>query len=395
MSSDNQTPTPRQLPRRTVAAGAVWAIPAVAISGAAPAYATSQTTLLPCIGEIAAVGGTYPVALDLSGCATDNSHWDFIFKIKAATKDGTDCDCDQLRVTVFDNPKRSRLWISDSSVAGNPSTNTNNSPRLYVQKTLAPGTTGTFPAAGDVVRRVVDTPYTGFTTGGSTVGTITAPGTADDSIHALITPSGGTPPCGASGPIAYYTVDCLSGGIWTRLGSQGPLGVGIGEINPCVPMIQATVCRFDTAGNDRYRLSISVLNSCGIPASNFQIKEIYRNDSDNFPNSGGNSVWTGTQALNAGVTTIDMNSAGNSGGHLWISFTTDGGVNTSRIRVPINNTACPAVAAQSDEAPAETLTTDSDVETTESTLSEPTASSVPETTEPSVSESASPEPTEQ
>jgi hypothetical protein len=50
-------------------------------------------------------------------------------------------------------------------------------------------------------------------------------------------------------------------------------------------------------------------------------------------------VWSGNQALSAGVTNIDMTGTG-SGGQLWISFTTDGGANTSRIRVPTDNDSC-------------------------------------------------------
>jgi hypothetical protein len=133
--------------------------------------------------------------------------------------------------------------------------------------------------------------------------------------------------------MAYYRVECgpSQSGPWTQLGD-------IGQINPCVPMIQASVCRFDTSGNDRFRLRISVLNSCGIPASNFRITNIQRNNDTNFPNQG-TSVWSGSQQLSAGVTEISMTGTG-SGGQLWVSFTTDNGANTSQIRVPTNNTAC-------------------------------------------------------
>ena len=329
--------------RRTVAKGAAWAVPAVAVAGATPAHAasgitTTTTTLPPCVSEIAATGGTYPVTYDLSGCQPDGTHWDFQFRITAATVDGTDCTCPFLRVTLFDNPKRTRLWIiNPGGGIPDPSTNTANSPRLYVTKVLAAGTSANFPSQGDIVRRVLDAPYTGYNTGvtgteGTTIGTIEGFGDSNDTLHVLMTPTGGLP-CSSSGPMAYIEVECGQSqtGPWTPLGGRT-------EINPCVPMIQASVCRFDTTGNDRYRLGVSVLTSCGIPASSFRVTNIQRNDDTNYPTDG-TSVWSGNQALSAGVTNIDMTGTG-SGGQLWISFTTDGGANTSRIRVPTNNTNC-------------------------------------------------------
>lgn len=335
---------------------------------------------------------------NLSGCTPDGTHWDFIFRIAAALQTGTDCDCAFLRVTLFDNPKRTRLWITGAVTSidpdyPNPETNTANSHRLYVQKVLAAGATAAFPATGDVVRRVTGPAplFDGFTTGGSVIGNITAPGTFNDSVHTLIFPDGSLP-CSATGPMAYYEVECgtTQNGPWTPLGSRG-------EINPCVPMIQASVCRFDTTGNDRYRLGVSVLTSCGIPASSFRVTNIQRNDDTNSPNNG-TSVWSGNQALSAGVTNIDMTGTG-SGGQLWISFTTDG-VNTSRIRVPTNNTTCVGAlaAAESEEGTTEPLTTQSDAETGKSTPPETQESSVPETPESSVPEtdaSTSPQPTDQ
>ena len=382
--------------RRTLAKGAAWAVPAIAVAGAAPAHAasgitTTTTTLPPCVAAIGTTGGTYPVSISLSGCNTASSHWDFIFRITAALQSGTACDCAYLRITFFDNPKRTRLWISNNATAENPQSNTLNRPRLYVQKVLAAGNTAAFPADGDAVRRVGGgDPYTSFitTSGTASVGTITAPGTADDSLHTLILPNGSLP-CSASGPMAYIEVECGQSqtGPWTPLGGRT-------EINPCVPMIQASVCRFDTTGNDRYRLGVSVLTSCGIPASSFRVTNIQRNDDTNFPNNG-TSVWSGNQALSAGVTNIDMTGTG-SGGQLWISFTTDGGANTSRIRVPTNDTTCVGAfaAAESEEGTTEPLTAQSGAETGTSTPPETPESGIPETPEsgiPETPESSIPE----
>ncbi len=94
--------------------------------------------------------------------------------------------------------------------------------------------------------------------------------------------------------MAYVQVEC--GKFGDRV--VDATGSAIGAINPCVPMIQATVCRFDTSGNDRFRLGISVLNSCGIAASDFKITNIQRNDDTNFPNNG-SSVWTGNTPLSS------------------------------------------------------------------------------------------------
>ena len=352
--------TDSKISRRTLARGASWAAPAIAVTAMAPtvsaSVATTTTTLPPCVSALGTTGGTYPVSVSLSGCSVANvsSHWDFIFSIKAAIADAK-CLCNgtqptHLRITIFDNPGRTRWWISNgfgsllplSPGSDDPQDRTQNDPRLYVQKVLAAGATALFPASGDPVRRVGGTsPYTGYVidTGTAAVGNISASGTADDSLHTLMLPGGGIPSCSpaVSGPMAYIRVDCGTSqtGPWTQLG-------GIGEINPCVPMIQATVCRFSTAGNSRYRLGISVLNSCGLPVSRFRITNIQRNSSSDFPNDG-TSVWSGDQQLGLGTTDISMTSEG-SGGQLWISFTTDTGpianANISRIRVPTNNTAC-------------------------------------------------------
>lgn len=294
------------------------------------------------------MGGSYPVNVRLSDCSTANSHWDFNFRI-AAPGDLDDCLCNgvtptHLRITFFDNPKRSRLWITngfgglpDMPGSDNPQSRTENDPRLYVQKVLQLGDSALFPAQEDMVRRVSGPPHTGFDTNPVTdteVGLIAAPGGSDDSLHALINPSGGDLPCSVPplAPMAYYRVECgvSDAGPWTQLGA-------LGEINTCVPMIQASVSRICSDGV--FRLGVSVRNSCDIPPSNFAVTNIQRNDDTNFPNLGG-SVWSGSRQLSAGVTDIDVDDDDGSGGQYWISFTTDGGANTSRIRVPIGSTIC-------------------------------------------------------
>lgn len=332
MSENAQPAVPAQtgVSRRTVTKAMAWSVPVIAVAGAAPRAAAS---LLPCVADLAPVGGTYPVTVNLSGCSNSTSnpnHWDFNFKITVAEQNGTDCDCDAFRVTFYDNPKRSRLGIQGGTVFDDWGTDSSNSPRMYVQKELPPGGTATFPAEGDQVFRVAS-PYTGYGFPGAYNLTITAPGTANDSIHALYTPGGGIP-CNASGPFAYYRIDCKKNGQYTQLGP-------IGSIDPCIPMIKVdSVCRFDTAGDDRYRVTVSVLKSCGVSTSNFKVTRIQRNNDTNFPNNG-NTVWSGSQVIGGG-TSIDMTTAGNNGGQLWISFTTDNGANTSTVRVPTNNTSC-------------------------------------------------------
>ncbi|UNK70125.1 hypothetical protein [Microbacterium sp. H1-D42] len=299
--------------RRTVVKGVAWTVPAIAVAGTVPTAAASE---LPCINNIAPTGGTYPVSLSLSGCNTANSHWDFTFKITAALQD---CECERIRVTMFDNPKRSRLWISNDNDLGssnsghrNPSTNTSNGPGLYIQKELGLGQSANFPAAGDTVRRV-DT--------NGQIGTIGAYGTADDSMHVLIDPSGGGAPCGATGPMATYKVECRKGGAWEDLGTS--------SINPCVPMIKVvSAC---SLGGGRYRLGITVLNNCRTDASDFKITNIQRNNDSNYPTEG-RSVWGGSQALSSGTTFIETASNNSSGNSLWVSFSSDG-VNTSTVRV--------------------------------------------------------------
>lgn len=383
MSVETNTPEPHRISRRTLAAGAAWAAPAVAVAAAAPTYAksgitTTTTTLPPCIAALGTTGGTYPVSVSLSNCSTASSHWDFIFSITAATSSST-CLCNgvqptHLRITLFDNPKRTRLWISNTNTIGNPTTNTNNSPRLYVQKVLAVGATAPFPAQGDAVRRVGGpSPYGGFVTDSGTifVGNITAPGTADDSLHTLILPDGSVP-CDAPGPMAYVQVECgqSSNGPWTLLGGRV-------EINPCVPMIQATACVYDSAGNDRFRLGISVLNGCGIPSTKFKVTNIQRNSDTNFPNNG-TSVWSGSQALGPGTTNIETTTQG-AGNQLWISFTTDD-VNTSRIRIPVTTTICPPGLSSDKQSVEEKVVEQTSTTTTSTTSTSTTTISTSTTT---------------
>lgn len=301
--------------------GVAWATPAIAVAAIVPKAAAS---LLPCVSEIKSTGGTYPVSVALSGCSTSNTHWDFNFKITAALQG---CDCEKVRITFFDNPKRSRLWISDSRVIPNPTSNTANSPQLYVQKELLPGETATFPAPGDQVRVVSNNQL---------VGTIGAHGTADDSLHVLINPAGGNNtglPCNASGPMATYKVECFRNGVWTTVGENG-------VINPCVPMISVdSVCRTSSSRNGLYRLGITVRSSCGVAPGTFRIRNIQRNSDSNFPTQG-SSVWSGDVPLSNGTTYITTTNNVPSGSSLWVSFTTDNGVNTSIVRVNTSNSSC-------------------------------------------------------
>lgn len=385
--------------RRTLAAGVAWATPAVAVAAAAPAYAASVTTTTttkpPCVGDVGSTGGTYPVTYALSGCNTSGSHWDFRLTIQA---DANNCNnCTHLRVTLFDNPKRSRLWIvangstQTTLLGGNPSTNANHYNRLYVQKVLALGATGTFPDTGDVVRRVSGpggaSNYTNYVTNPSAdavIGPITAHGTNNDALHVLMN-ANGTLPCAASGPMAYYKVECGSSanGPWTQLGN-------IGEINICVPMIQASVC---SLGGGRYRLGVSPLVSCGLPANSFTITRVRRNGNTNSPNDG-SQVWSGSTSLGPGVTNIET-SVG-SGSSLWIEFTTDN-VNYSWIRVPTSNTSCGQgrqveveQVERADEAQADKT---GEVQTAPTAEAQPAPTVEPQPT-PTVEAPATPEPTD-
>lgn len=315
--------------RRTVVKGAAWAAPVLAYATVVPAASAS---LLPCVSDVGTTGGTYPVALSLSGCNTASSHWDFRIRITAAERNGTDCDCDAFRVTMFDNPKRSHLWIQGGALDPDPdwSGSTNNYPRLYVQKELAPGATATFPDTGNPINRVAGgTNFTNFVTGGSFVGNTEASGQANDSLHVLFNANGSVPlPCSATGPMAYYRVECRKGNTYTQLGLDG-------EINPCVPMIAATMC---SLGNNAYRLRVTVLTACGVLPTNFKVTSVYRNNDTNFPNSGGSTIYSNAGLpLSAGTTNIDV--SGGNGGQMWVSFNVGDG-NTSIIRVPVDNTGC-------------------------------------------------------
>lgn len=325
-SESNKREQKAGVSRRTVMQGVAWAAPAIAVATTVPNAAAS---LLPCVDSIAAVGGTYPVTSALSGCSGNSSHWDFKFRIKTAPASGTLCqDCVAYRVRFFDNPKRSRLWITDGTWYGDPTSNTANSPRLYVQKDIVPGNSADFPDVGYQVRRVGGpAPYTSFLPDNTNasppiLGNIDGPfgGAANDALHVLMLPNGGLP-CSATGPMAYYTVNCVKAN-----GSETPLG-GTGEINPCVPVIGATACRI-RPGNTTlgYRIDTSTVQSCGSPIT---IVGVQTSGQSNRPEAAPVTVlWTGSQPVGASFNT---NSATNSA-YLWVKFTTDG-VNFSYIRV--------------------------------------------------------------
>ncbi len=336
------TETSTGIARRTLAKGAAWAVPTVAVAAAAPVYAasgitTTTTTLPPCIADVAATGGTYPVNYNLSGCTTDGTHWDFQFLITAQTAAGTDCStCNYLRITLFDNPKRTRLWITGQAniIGGDPATNTNNYHRLYVQKVLQAGTSDTFPKELDEVRRVAGPDgngnYTSFITSNTVVGNIEALGGYNDTVHTLFNADGSIP-CGASGPMAYYKVECSANGTtgWVQKGN-------IGQINPCIPMIASTVCRLP---DGRFRLGVSILKPCDEQPSSFKVTDIRRNSDPDRYNQG-SSVYNGNDVtLTGGTKNIETTSVG-SGTYLWIAFTTDDGDNTSWIRIGTTNTNC-------------------------------------------------------
>lgn len=336
--------------RRTVVQGVAWAAPAIAVAATVPNAAAS---LLPCVDSIAAVGGTYPVTSPLSGCSGNSSHWDFKFRIDTAPASGTICqDCVTYRIRFFDNPKRSRLWITDDvGWYGDPTSNTANSPRLYIQTDVVPGNSADFPEVNDQVRRVGgSSPWTGFVpstgvTSPPVLGNIQGPfgGASNDALHVLMLPNGGLP-CSATGPMAYYTVSCVKAN-----GSETPLG-GIGEINPCVPVIGATACRirqgFNTIG---YRIDTSQVQSCGSPVT---VVGVQTSGQSNRPEAAPVTVlWTGSQPVG---TSFNTNSATNSA-YLWIKFTTDN-VNFSYIRVdtPDSGSCTPAAnAAARSAAPAD------------------------------------------
>lgn len=309
--------------RRTLVKGAAWAVPAIAVAATVPVASASK--LPPCIASISAASGTYPVTVDLSECgARTNNHWDFNFTF-TASKNTADCKCDKVRITFYDNPPRSRL-ILDGFTSGFPSTK-NASPKLYVQKELAPGQSQVFPTTGQTVYYAAA--WNGHAAGTSTGVTIVDPGGTNDALHTIIDPAGGTGwPCDwiptANDPMARYTVECFANGVWTLIGTY--------DLNPCVPMISATACRA-SRNPTKYTVKASVLNACGIANTNFKVTKIVRNDNSNDPFTG-TTVWTGTQALGTNPTPITTNSGG-SGDNLWLYFNT-GGV-TSQIRVDISD----------------------------------------------------------
>jgi hypothetical protein len=306
MNDQEQSSNPG-ISRRTLAKGIAWAVPVVAVAVAAPVAAASVTPnaqLPTCVSDLQVTGGTYPVAVNFTGCGQSSAHWDFNFKLTVTASDA--CNCNYVRITFYDNPNRSTLWFNNEN---------RTTPKYYVQKVLPVGTTAVFPTTGDTVYRADNK---------ARIGTITAPGSENDSVHVNF--------C-KTGPMATYDVECSTSanGPWTIL-STGNV------VNPCVPLIAATACK--TRGASTYTLAItaSTLNgagspACSVPAASYTITNVQRSSSNTDPTQG-TSIWKGSTGLGKLVV---PNSG--SGSYLWISFTTGDG-NTSRIIVNTPTSTC-------------------------------------------------------
>lgn len=330
-NADESNAAGKGFSRRTLAKGAAWAVPAIAVAAAAP---TAAASIIPCVGAISLAGGTYPVSVNIFGCNVSGAHWDFQFKFTAQVTPGCTCGATtptHVRIRFYDNPQRSSLWYSTYNRWGgwiNPIA-TSRSEKYYVERILAIGQSHVFPSEGDIVRRAVNgNPITGS----NSSSTITAHGTTDDdALHALYTPPNSASPANCSQlQMASYTIDCGSSasGPWTPLVPET-------FFTPCVPMIQVdSAC---LVGDGASRLNLSVVQGCTTPNSNFVITQIRRNGSSDFPGQG-SPIWTGSQAVGAG-TQITTNTGGY-GGQLWIYFTPDGGQSESVIRIPRPGNTC-------------------------------------------------------
>lgn len=337
MSSEVPETTRGGISRRTVAAGVAWATPAIAVGAATPVFAASgpTTTLAPCIESIVPSGGTYPVQPSLWGCSVTgnlNTHWDFRFKIKVSAED---CGWACVRIRVYDNVRTGTAVGGRSSWVYDPTSYHNNARnQFYVEEIVSVGSTASFGFQGDQVRDSVTN---------AVITTLTADGTSNDALHVLWNPGqaaeSGTP-CGRTGPMGYYTVEyskTCTNPVWENKTDQIPL-------SPCIPMIKTdSACVTGSGNNTKYTLGLSVLTSCGIPASGFTVTKVQRNNNASDPTAG-TAIWTGGQTLGSGTTTITTNPSGSQGNgqnYLWVWFHTGDAANISRIRFEVPTNTCP------------------------------------------------------
>jgi hypothetical protein len=298
--------------RRTVVKGVAWAAPAIITVAAIPMTSASA----PCVSGINAIGGTYPVVFEFTGCTSSyDTHWDFNFNITISKN--TTCTWNYVRLTLYDIPTgdtkqpsghRSTLYIE-----GLTSNNTQQY-QYYVQRVIqVPGTGGTtvtIPTTGD---KVINSHN------GSTVTTIVAPGGVDDSLH-VNTCNGGL---ASNTPMFYYTAEYsnTSTGPWTTPTAQ--TGVFFNQ-----PMISVSNTITHTGSNYYANVGVSNLgNASG--ASSFVITAVRNGTSQTAPPTGTNFLKGGPFTLSS-LTTNQVPLTGSPGtsGYLWVSFNT--GADTSQ-----------------------------------------------------------------
>ena len=212
--------TDTKISRRTIARGAAWAAPAVAVVGVAPVAAAS-TTLPPCVGGASGTSqSAWSVPTASFGSCSTPSHFDV--NIRMTIKE---CNASQVCIRVYDlgdegslsgqgaQGLRSRLWWSLRDAP---------SPRfLFIEKCVAVPTPGAtlnvnFAVENDVVRyqNSLPAPTPGVAPGGgSTQGTIAACcNNENDGIHVNPCYFGGI---GSVSRVAKYYTNMQVGGTWS------------------------------------------------------------------------------------------------------------------------------------------------------------------------------------
>lgn len=237
------------IPRRTLAKGAAWAVPAVAVGAAAPAYATSPgpttsttTTVAECVREI----------------TNDSINWNVDGVVYAAPTCSSYCSHKDVRLTFHVTPCATPVTIRVSNIPGASTWCAWNTGTGTLTKTVPANTnsTLTFPATNDVI------------IGGGSC-TITAYESANDGMHIN--------PC-SDGPFFKYEIWYAS----TTTGSPAVTGYWGDASNPPKPgnvipgsPSDVEVCRASVsnpaatftatwsavAGADTYDLQYQVRNS--------------------------------------------------------------------------------------------------------------------------------------
>lgn len=245
MSVETNTPEPQRISRRTLAAGAAWAAPAVAVAAAAPAYAksgitTTTTTLPPCVGGVVNLSSNWEVdGAQYAGCNC-RDHRDVRLKF---TVTSTNCPYTtvMIRVKNVNDTKSKWCWSGTNAWLTKTATLVGGVWTYPVQRLTQAGNANDglyFPAYSTGGQR----DNLGSCSGDFYVGT-------NDGMHIN--------PC-EDGPYFQYQVSTDNGSTWSPVAYWGyradvPLPQGCSPVTKPVLSLDSNTCVDNTGTNNDTR----------------------------------------------------------------------------------------------------------------------------------------------